>query len=143
MKYSMIYCLLCLVVVSCSMEENEPDTAIEDKMEVQEDQGAVAYSGDFMADAHPTSGLASVHENKVSLNLKDFKTDNGPLLEVYLATDKNATDFISLGELKGVEGDFSYSIPADVDLSKYDHVLIWCVEFSVNFGYAVLEMPVP
>ncbi len=72
-------------------------------------------------------------------NLSDFKTDDGPLLEVYLSTDKEATEYISLGVLKGIEGDYQYDIPTGTDLTKYKYVLIWCVDFSVSFGYAVLE----
>ena len=66
-------------------------------------------------------------------------TDSGPLLEVYLASNDLAIDFITLGELQGTSGDYDYELPENVDLDRYNHVIIWCVDFSVNFGYAVLQ----
>ena len=43
-------------------------------------------------------------------------------------------DFISLGVLKGSVGAQNYEIPADVDLSLYSTVVIWCRQFNVPFG---------
>jgi hypothetical protein len=57
---------------------------------------------------------------------------------VYLSVDKEASDFVDLGRLKGNIGNQNYDIPAGTDLSKYDTVLIWCKQFSVLFGSAEL-----
>ena len=73
------------------------------------------------------------------LNLEDFKTTNGPDLYVYLATDDRATEFVDLGKLKTSNGNQDYEIPENVDLSKYDKILIWCKAFSVLFGSAELS----
>jgi Electron transfer DM13 len=62
----------------------------------------------------------------------------GPDLYVYLSTDKNASDFVNLGRLKGNVGDQNYEIPDGTDFSKYDTALIWCQAFSVLFGSAEL-----
>ena len=59
----------------------------------------------------------------------------------------NATDnetvtkagFIHLGALKGGVGDQNYELPAEVDLTKYQSVIIWCRRFGVNFGTAPLN----
>jgi len=40
--------------------------------------------------------------------------------------------------LKGNVGDQNYDVPADLDLSRYRAVSIWCRCFSVNFGAAPL-----
>lgn len=72
------------------------------------------------------------------LRLEDFRSTNGPDLYVYIATDKSASDFLSLGRLKGNIGNQNYEIPAGADLAKYDTVLIWCQAFSVLFGSAEL-----
>ncbi|QDH80405.1 DM13 domain-containing protein [Echinicola soli] len=136
-----LLCILCFMCTACGTDDMEPEAMTKKDMKDDTISGEVAYLGDFMNDAHPTSGIASIGKSETSLNFTDFKTDNGPLLEVYLATDKEASDYITLGELKGIEGDFSYSIPKNVNLDKHKYVLIWCVDFSVNFGYAVLEMP--
>jgi hypothetical protein len=52
-------------------------------------------------------------------------------------TVKNA-GFVSLGPLKGNIGDQNYTVPADVDLSRYRAATIWCQRFGVNFGTAPL-----
>jgi hypothetical protein len=72
------------------------------------------------------------------LRLEEFKSTNGPDLYVYLSTDKQASDFVSLGRLKANIGNQNYDIPSGTDLSKYDTVLVWCKQFSVLFGSAEL-----
>ena len=79
------------------------------------------------------------------LRFENFSTDNGPDLNVYLTTsDANADsgtfddEFIDLGNLKGNIGDQNYEIPPDVDLSRFDTVVVWCVRFSTPFTAADL-----
>lgn len=101
------------------------------------------YLGTFESDAHPTSGRALVLGNGTGqrfLRLEDFATDNGPDLNVYLVDSStgDVSDFIDLGDLSGNIGDQNYEIPADVDLDRYDEVVIWCVRFGVGFGDARL-----
>ena len=73
------------------------------------------------------------------MKFSKFKTDAGPKLLVYLTTDVGSSDYVSLGDLKGIDGDFTYSIPDNTDLDKYKIVDIWCVDFSVSFGHAELK----
>jgi hypothetical protein len=40
--------------------------------------------------------------------------------------------------MKGNIGDQNYDVPADVDLTRYRAVTIWCRRFGVNFGTAPL-----
>ena len=47
--------------------------------------------------------------------------------------------FMLLGALKGNVGDQNYEVPADVDLTTYQAVTIWCRRFGVNFGTAPLN----
>lgn len=79
------------------------------------------------------------------LRFEDFETDNGPDLNVYLTTadaddDEGLfdDDFVDLGNLKGNIGSQNYELPPDVDLERYDTVVIWCVRFAVAFGAADL-----
>ena len=106
--------------------------------------------GNFKSLAHETKGLASIYQladGKRTLRLSDFETSNGPDVHVYLTAaevDKGsdaikAAGFIDLGSLKGNKGDQNYDIPAEVDLSKYTNVAIWCARFSVNFATAQLS----
>lgn len=98
-----------------------------------------SYTGNFVSAAHPTMGMVSVDETKTVLKIKNFKSDNGPLLELYLATSTSAATFISLGDLKGLDGDYEYTLPNSVDFDTYKYVMVWCVDFSVNFGHAELS----
>ena len=94
--------------------------------------------GNFEDGAHPTNGEASVitDGNQRFLRFENFQSDNGPDLNVYLRADDGS--FIDLGDLKGNIGDQNYELPADVDLSVYNTVDIWCVRFGVSFGEAAL-----
>ncbi|MCC5948734.1 MAG: DM13 domain-containing protein [Nitriliruptoraceae bacterium] len=79
------------------------------------------------------------------LRLEDFESTNGPDLFVYLtvagADDDDAAldgDFVDLGVLTGNVGNQNYTIPAEVDLDRYDSVVIWCRRFTSSFGVADL-----
>jgi len=105
---------------------------------------ATLASGSFEAIAHPTSGTASIVETAQGreLRLQDFRTDNGPDLVVWLSEAEPGGDhaggFIDLGVLQGNIGNQVYSIPDDLDLSRYRSVVVWCRRFTVGFGVAGL-----
>ena len=56
-------------------------------------------------------------------------------------TSADVTDgeWVSLGRLKGNIGEQNYDIPAEVDVSRFGAVVIWCEQFSVLFSAASLE----
>jgi hypothetical protein len=105
--------------------------------------------GRFHDVAHKGVGTATVFqlpEGKRVLRFTNFETSNGPDVRVYLvaasdsnddATVKNA-GFVEVGKLKGNVGDQNYDLPADLDLTKYQSVTIWCARFNVNFATAPL-----
>jgi Electron transfer DM13 len=98
-------------------------------------------AGDFGPREHPGEGRAEVVRGKggeLTLQLRDFSTDAGPDLRVYLATDGDAGDFKDLGGLKGNSGNQRYEIPSGTDTGRYDTVLIWCRAFTVPFAEAPL-----
>lgn len=106
-------------------------------------------SGMFHPVAHEGSGTATVYElegGRRVLRFTDFHTSNGPDVQVYLVAADDATDsetvknagFVHLAMLKGNIGDQNYDLPADLDLSKYRAVTIWCRRFGVNFATAPL-----
>jgi len=99
--------------------------------------------------AHETKGMASIYqlpEGQKVLRFSGFETSNGPDVQVYLVAAPDAKDnetvtkagFIHVGALKGNIGDQNYDLPANVDLSKYRSVTIWCRRFGVNFATAPL-----
>jgi hypothetical protein len=109
----------------------------------------VLFSGRFHDVAHEGEGVATVYQLPTGervLRFTDFKTLNGPALYVYLFAAGDAHDnatveragFVSLGQLKGNLGEQNYNIPADLDLTQYRAVSIWCRRFSVNFATAPL-----
>jgi Electron transfer DM13 len=117
-------------------------------------QGAATpiYTGRFVGEAHKTSGRATIFkqaDGTRSLRLTDFSTSNGPQLHVLLVDGENpeaSKDFsltavknVDLGDLKGNQGDQSYSFPGDVDLQKFNTVTIYCERFHANFGSAALQ----
>ena len=92
---------------------------------------------------HPASGTVRiVKSNGASfVRYENFKTINGPDIYVYLAKDRDAKEFVSLGQVKATEGNVNYEIPTGTDLSKYHYVLTWCKQFGVLFNYADLGTP--
>ena len=125
---------------SAEPEASQPESA--------EPQIIVEASGSFIDRSHPTEGGARVlgdGSGRRFLRLEDFRTDNGPDLNVYLSAappDAPAgdfdDDFVDLGDLKGNVGSQNYEIPAGLDLDRYSTVAIWCVRFGVVFGAADL-----
>ena len=138
-----IVTLLCLGILLVGCTDNDDDMEFDNSAEIiveeAESSSSVLFAGDFVAASHPTSGTATVNSDVTKLSFTNFKTDNGPKLLVYLSTDIGAQDFVNLGDLKGVEGDYSYAIPEGTDIEKYKFVDIWCVDFSVSFGHAELK----
>jgi len=98
-------------------------------------------SGNFSSlDGYSVEGEALVLGNGTSqrfLRFENFVSDNGPDLKVYLRAANG--EFVSLGDLTGNIGAQNYEIPADVDLSVFSNVEIWCERFSAGFGVAALS----
>jgi hypothetical protein len=116
-----------------------------------EAQDQVLASGTFHKGSHETRGTATIHQladGSRVLRFTDFETSNGPDVQVYLVAAEDATDnetvtkagFVRVAALKGNQGDQNYVLPANVDLSKYRAVTIWCRRFGMNFGTAPLTM---
>lgn len=114
----------------------------------EEEPGQLAR-GRFHSNAHETSGIATIYrleDGRRVLRLTQFATSNGPDVRVYLVAADDVQDeeaakragFVDLGELKGNIGDQNYDVPANLDLTRYRAVSIWCRRFSVNFGAAPL-----
>lgn len=98
---------------------------------------------------HGAVGTATIYElpdGERILRFEDFRSKNGPDLHVYLSTEAPTSTFAGLGEdqvhlgaLKGNVGNQNYEIPADVDLSLYKSVVIYCRPFSVVFSTAAFS----
>ncbi|WKZ35191.1 MAG: DM13 domain-containing protein [Anaerolineales bacterium] len=133
-----------------TVEAVEPQAPVENPPVVVADQ--VLSRGSFYNLAHLSSGEAAVYQLADStriLRLQNFSVDNGPDLYVYLvpvdpvpnASGSEIPGYYSLGRLKGNIGDQNYELPADLDLSQYKSVVIWCQAFAVPFAAAPLNPP--
>jgi hypothetical protein len=130
------------------INEPIPTSMMEDTMmeeEIMEEIIPISYVGTFVGagdgihDAQGDAYTIPLEGGSDVLRLENFKSTNGPDLFVYLSTDKNASEFINLGKLKASNGNQNYEIPDEVDLSEYNHVLIWCKTFAVLFGSAEIS----
>jgi len=98
---------------------------------------------------HKGEGTATVYrlpDNRQIIRFEPFKVQNGPDLYVYLSGHPMPRSSAQLHEqgtfevarLKGNIGDQNYELPADLDLSQYRAVVIYCKRFSEIFSTAEL-----
>ncbi|RAX46074.1 electron transporter [Arthrobacter sp. AQ5-06] len=109
-------------------------------------------AGTLTSHEHTTTGTVRIVQQPDGarlLTLENLDTSNGPDVHVWLSAahvvegtagwfTADSADYYDLGLIKGNQGNQVYQIPADVDLSKYPSVDLWCVQFSVSFGAAEL-----
>jgi hypothetical protein len=107
-------------------------------------QTATVYEGAFVdgEPGHHAKGrvVTLVNGDTTILRLEDLDATNGPDLHLFLAKPGAKTgDGINLGKLKGNIGNQNYELPPNTDLSIYSKVVIYCKQFSVDFGYTELK----
>ncbi len=109
-------------------------------------------SGTFVSHEHETTGTVRVvlqADGTRVLAIENLSTTNGPDVRVWLSASDvvegvdgwfiaGGAEYVDLGPIKGNLGNQLYEIPADVDLSLYKSVALWCLPFSVSFGAAQL-----
>lgn len=134
----------------------EEDTEADDPMpEMTDEENAsadpVALSTGTFGEydpVHAGEGSATIFElpdGSRILRFEDFRVTNGPDLHVILTVNEPTNirtrpdeGYLDLGELKGNVGNQNYEIPADVDISGFNYVVIYCQPFHVNFSFAEL-----
>jgi hypothetical protein len=124
--------------------ELQTELAQVDNNEMEDDmpgKATILAQGDFHPRVHSVQGQALLIEegSKKILRFEDFETDNGPRLHIYLSSDLGDDDFIDLGEIKATKGNVNYELPDNIDTTKYNKVLVWCVPFKVLFSYAEIK----
>lgn len=131
------------------VDEDMPMAAPQEASETDEMEIMTIARGEFIGRIHPGEGQVLVLNDGSEqrfLRFEEFEVDNGPDLNVYLVAGATADgeaglfddDVIDLGDLTGNIGPQNYEIPVDVDLDRYDTVVIWCVRFGVAFAAADL-----
>jgi hypothetical protein len=104
--------------------------------------GTVLKTGTFVSNSKTTSGTVKVirgTDNVVRLVFENLSTGNGPDVRVWLSPNTSANPYQEVGDLKAISGNFSYDLSPGIDYTANNRVLIWCVDFSVLFGHAVLQ----
>lgn len=105
--------------------------------------GETVSSGEFVGKSdHITTGKVTIKKvaNGYLVKLgKDFSLDGAPAPRVGFGKDGEYDTNAQIGELVSKTGEQVYLIPANVDLSKYNEVYIWCEKFSVPLGVATLK----
>jgi hypothetical protein len=98
---------------------------------------------------HQASGkalLVRLPDGKRFIRFEEFRVTNGPDLYVYLSGHASPRSSAQLHEggafevarLKGNIGNQNYELPAELDVTKFKSVAIYCKRFSVMFGSAAL-----
>jgi hypothetical protein len=112
----------------------------------------VVAHGQVYPIAHEGRGTATIYRLATGerlLRFENFEVLNGPDLHVWLVPvdpvpnsfGVEIAGYFDLGELKGNIGDQNYALPADLDLSRFKSVVIWCQPFRVPFAAAPLAAP--
>ena len=112
-----------------------------DPMDTNDSKSLIGNFKDSSDGFHKVEGVAKVvdlEDGKTFLRLENLKVTNGSALYLFFSTDRDASDFVNLGRLKGNMGNQNNLIPVGTGLTKYDSVLKWCRTFSVLIGGAQL-----
>lgn len=108
--------------------------------------------GSLISHEHPTSGQVLVYrlpDGSTQLALQGLQTTTGPDVHVWLSKAPviegtagwyTARDYAhyDLGMIKGNQGDQVYTVPADINITDWNSVTLWCEAFAVSFGAATL-----
>lgn len=84
------------------------------------------------------SGDIKVYQdaNRQVLRFENFKCENGPDLKVYLSQDSTLTNFIIIGDLLAVSGNFNYTFSVTIPISSYRFVLVRSSQLNSTFALA-------
>lgn len=148
-----------LPIVATSAQQAEPSPFASSPAPVTAEATSTApaapvqlAAGTLISHEHATSGTVQIIQQPDGtrvLTLENLDTSNGPDVHVWLSAahvvegtggwyTAGSADHYDLGMIKGNQGNQVYEIPAEVDLSLYQSVDLWCVQFSVSFGAAEL-----
>jgi Electron transfer DM13 len=104
--------------------------------------------GKFVSiDNEPAAGkvvLVRLANGKRVLRFTKSAIGPGPALRIYLVAgtvkgNKDVRVYRDLGALKKTTGSQSYPVPRGVNTLRFRSVVVWCADFSVAFGSAVLR----
>ncbi len=104
---------------------------------------AADKSGSFTgASNHVTKGTAKIVKKADGYYVEvasDFWFDGAPDPKLSLARGGKVDKTKSVENLRSNTGAQSYKLPAGIDGSNYDTVILWCERFSVPLGIAAVQ----
>lgn len=116
-------------------------------------QGPVLLSSsEWISLGHPGTGTVLVYrqpDGSHVIRFENLDVSNGPDLLVILSASPlvddrgaySAVEYLSLGDLKGNQGNQNYEVSADVSLDDFQTVAIWCRRFNYTFNAADIHSP--
>lgn len=133
---------------------NEPTPAEPAPTQEINTEPIILALGTLISHEYETSGevkILQLADGSRILRLENLATSDGPRVEVWLSDAPviegrdgwfvfDDGNYESLGAMKGNKGNQNYEIPADLDLSDFSSMSLWCVTFSVSFGAAELVL---
>ncbi len=135
---------VCFAFSSCKKTESATNTNTNTSQDSTFDpsKATLLKQGSFTGNmSYTVNGTVKLYEyqSKKFIYFENFSSNNGPDLKVYIATTATATQFVSLGAMKGTSGTQVYQVNNPPDFAQYNKVLIWCQQFSVLFGQSTLQ----
>lgn len=116
---------------------------------------STSRTGTFASAEHETTGnveLISQDGQPTLVFDETFATSNGPDLVVVLhrsadliaestppAYPINEEDYVVIAPLTATNGRQEYVVPAEIDLTAFESVAVWCQQFNATFGAAPLQ----
>lgn len=138
---------LATALVQAALAPNVEVSQVDQSMPAMTDPTVIATGVFSEIDAiHSGSGnviLYQLPDNSRIIRFENFRVTNGSDLHVYLARnpaprkpEEIGQDYIDLGALIGNIGSQNYSVPAEVDFSQYQGVVIYSPSLSVIYTTA-------
>ena len=117
--------------------------------------GDPVFSGTFQKGEADAAGTFAIHKDgdMAMLHLsEDFATNPdapdlylvignaaNPIADKELPYPLDESEYVTVAELTSAMGAQDYELPADIDLSESNSVIIWCKKFNATMSYAPLE----
>lgn len=141
---------MALQMAQVAVTDNKDAPESEQEMGEME-TASVLVTGNFIDidPLHWGNGSATIYqlsEQQRVLRFQDYSSARGGDVFVYLSRDPEprtavemGVDFLDLGRLKGNIGNQNYILPANLDLSGYRSVVIFCRQFNTVITVANLR----
>jgi hypothetical protein len=112
-------------------------------------QGEFRRSGVRFYDGEGSATIYHLTDGRRILRFEGFRVTNGPGLYVYLSGASfptsgqalRAQGSFEVARLRGNVGNQNYELPKDLDLERFNAVVIYCKPFSAVFAIATLQTP--